>query len=1157
MRSMETTSNNIGAGGLDLLKPVPHTGAAGRPALAAVIDRIRRRWRLRLLLDGLLWTLILALTVIVAAAWLVNAWHFDANALWALRFVTLFSLLALVSWFCIRPLRRLPDDVRVALYLEEHAPGLKSIVLGAVDARQADAAERSLQLVEQLEARALEACAQIEFGDRVERDHLRSAAMRLGLVLLVTLGLALWPPAFLRSGAPALLQAWASASEVSPYRIELAPGDVEIARGADQSIRATIDGFDGDDVRLWTSTDGGASWQESDMTTDAPGHYQGFLFDIAADTDYYVSGAGRETRIHRLSVTDIPAVESIGLRYHFPAYTMLPPQSVDDSGDIAALRGTRVEVKIVPTTAIPGGALELGDGQRIELVPGEAGAWRGEITVREDDSYRVILQRSSGVAVETLPEYRIAALNDLYPQVAILSPGRDTKVSMIEEPLLRVRASDDQGIARLELVLSVNGEAEQRIALRTVNTGPGADQQVEAEHIVYLEDLGLQPGDLISYYVSAEERAPDTTKRTATSDIFFYQVRPFSNNFRRAQQGGGGGGGGGAGGEQQGQLSEQQKQFVIATFKMMRDRATFNDATWQDNLDLLVTAQSRIRDRVEAIVRRLQLRTLVHTDERYRVILDELPQAVEAMHKVESQLGDAAVETALSDAQVALKHLQRADAVFRDINVALGNQGGGAAGGSQASADLANLFQLEMDKLRHQYDTVQAGAQQQPPPQEAIDEALQKLRELAQRQQQEVERMLRRKAQAQGNGSSREQLALAEQLEEMARQLERLSREQPNRELRQSIKQMREAAGAMREAAEAEAGASGSGGVEQARKAAENLREARRLLDKGRVRQFSEEVERSLRRAELAERKQAEIQREVADFDTGRDQNFDERLNRLEKKKQSLAQTLDELEGELGGLVTSAKDEQPKAQQSLRQAIRDAHDNRLQDRIGRTRQMLRQDNRPLADDNEAEIQKGIAQMREQIETALAGVDERGTRGTARSLEELRELARELRSIRDRRAATEPNREDASDDARSGSSRAEANAGANRGATSGSANRGGQAGGSNAFDGHGGGIVQPGELEDIAKRARRVTENLVEENRLQPGDIDPLLASLETLAQDPQGADLALRALMELEFRLRNELDAGELPDLLVSEPGEVPDEYRDMIADYFRNLSRE
>jgi hypothetical protein len=334
-------------------------------------------------------------------------------------------------------------------------------------------------------------------------------------------------------------------------------------------------------------------------------------------------------------------------------------------------------------------------------------------------------------------------------------------------------------------------------------------------------------------------------------------------------------------------------------------------------------------------------------------------------------------------------------------------------------------------------------------------------------------------------------------------------------------------------------------------------------------RQFSEEVERSLRRAELAERKQAEIQREVAAFDTGRDERFEQRLNRLEQKKRSLAKALNELEDELGELATTAKDEQPKAGQSLRQAIRDAHENRLQDRIGRTRQMLRQDNRGLAEDNEAEIRKSIAQLREQIESALAGIDERGARGMARSLEELQELARELRSIRDRRARAEANQpgangEPARADADGDSNRADAGGNPNRGDTRGDANYRGAAGGSNFFDGHShsGGIVQPREVEDIVKRARRVTESLVEENRLQPGEIDPLLANLEALAQDPNSAppaahDLALRALMELEFRLRNEHQAPDAPAPLVAEPAEIPDEYRDLIADYFRNLSEE
>ena len=1129
---MDTTRNNIGARLFDLLAPVRRQ-VDGRPALSAIIERIRRRWRLRLLVNGLLWTLALTTALILISAWLLNAWHFTPPAIWSLRVIGVSALVALVLHFCVKPLRREVDDVRVALYLEEHEPGLKSLILSAVDARRADPRNLSPQLVDHLVERALDACARVEYGDPVERQKLRHAGSKLGIALLVMIGLALWPPGFLRSGAPALLQPWTSASEVSPYRIELAPGDIEIARGDDQLISARIDGFDGAGVLLFTSRDAGETWQQTVLaTTNEPGRYESFLFDLRQDTDYYVTGAGRQSPTHRITVADIPAIESIGLRYNFPAYTMLPPATSQGSGDIAALQGTRVEVLIEPTIEIPGGALRLADGQRIDLRRADEATWIGEITVQQDSAYQVTLQRASGIPVDASAEFRITALDDHVPSVSITSPGRDIKVSMIEEPVLKVRASDDQGIASLELVLSVNGETEQRIQLMPAMDEPGARQQVEAEHVVYLEDLGLRPGDLISYYVNAEDRAPTDAAKTATSDIFFYQVRPFRNNYRRAEQQGGGGGGGGAqGGQQQGHLSEQQKQFVVATFKMIRDRNSFSDQSYLENLELLATAQARIRDRVEAIIRRISSRAIVQQDQRYKVIMQELPLAVEAMREVEQQLQQSEIEPALTDAQIALKHLQRADAEFRDINVSLANQGGGGAGNNTGTEDLANLFQLEMDKLRHQYETVQRGAQQ-PPQAEMIDETLDKLRELARRQQQEVERAMRRQGQVQNSNANQRQLALAAELEAMARQLERLSRTQPNPQLQQSIKQMRQAAEAMRRAASS-ATAGGTGGIDQARQAAENLREARRLLDQGRVRQFSEKVERSLRLAELAEKKQSAIRQEVSALDDKWGDKLEAQLEQLNQKKQALAKSLTDLESELSSLTTTAKEEQPEAGQSLKQAIRAGREYRLHDRIGRTRQMVLLDEREHALDNETKIQQGIGEIREHIESALANVGEQGNRELERSLEQLHDLARELRFLRQRTAGT-------------------ANG---PGADADTAGR-------IDFDEE---PIGQEELNDIAERTRELGGGLLDQGA-SASDIDPVLAQIEALTRGRNGEaipassaqyDLALRALMELEYNLRNKFEEPEYPELLISEPTELPDDYEAMVADYFRKLSQQ
>jgi hypothetical protein len=1126
---MDTTQSSRIATGPEGL-PAKRPGSDAPRTIDALIARLRRRWRLRLMLSGLAQVLVLTTATVLAAAWLLNEFHFSASAVWTLRLLSLTVLAGTIYVACVKPLRRRVSDARVALYLEEREPSLGGLLASAVDTRRAPDHDVSPRLAARVAEQALEACRRLDYGDAAEAYNLRRAWLRLGLAMLATALLAAWPPQFLRFGAPALLMPWTGAADYSPYRIDLQPGDIEIPRGGDQLISARIPGYDGDDVLLFTSRDDGRSWQQASMSIGAEASiFEAFLFDLDRHLDYYVSGAGQQSPVHRISVAEIPAIEEIALRYHFPEYTLLAPQTLTGSGDINALRGTRVEVMIRPTIDIPGGELLLDDGRAIALGRSADDSWVGEIRVEADATYRVRLQRASGVSVDASPDYRIQVLDDRHPNVSILSPGRDTKVSMVEEALLRVSASDDQGIADLQLVMSVNGAAEEVIDLIPAAKNSASGREVEAEHVLFLEQLDLRPGDLISYYVKARDRAPENRDRTATSDMFFYQVRPFSTHYRNASQQGGGGGSQG-GQQQQGHLSEQQKQFVVATFKMIRDRDSYSDEAWRDNLELLATAEARIRDRVEAILRRIGRRTIVRVDERYKVVLEELPQAVEAMLEVEKLLRESEVESALTDAQRALLHLQRADAVFREINVSMASNSGGSAGSNSSFNDLANLFELEMDKLRNQYDTVQRGQQQSP--QQVIDETLERLRELARRQQREVERQLRQRDRSLDGGENARQQALADELEEMARQLERLTREQRNQRLQQSIAQMRQAAEAMRRAANA----SGGGGADAARRAQESLRQAERLLDQGRVQQFSEAVEQNLRRAELAERKQASIGEDVADIDEPPGQRLEKELDRLQQRKQALAEDLAELESEIGRLAGEARAEQPKAGEALKRALETARANRLQDRIERTRPMLQLGEKEHAIANENEIRQGIARVRKHLEEALAQVGEPGERGMQRSLEQLRSLARELRFMRERAAG-----------------------GGEANTPDGGAASGGTANGQGGYAITG---VQPlrGDLEDIAKRGRELGHELLELG-VPTGDVEPVLQRIEALtgAQDlPRSASLseeALRALMELEYNLRKDLDDEPASEPMLSEAAEVPAGYDDMIADYFRRLS--
>ena len=247
-------------------------------------------------------------------------------------------------------------------------------------------------------------------------------------------------------------------------------------------------------------------------------------------------------------------------------------------------------------------------------------------------------------------------------------------------------------------------------------------------------------------------------------------------------------------------------------------------------------------------------------EEEFQSIAEDLVAAIAEMKPAEEKLNAKAPNDALPPEQRALVHLQRAEARFRDVQVAF--QQGGMPGEQQRMAeDLADLFELELDKLHNQYETVERGERQET--QQEVDEALQRLEELARRQEQENERQRKLPAQMGMSGAAgQNQRQLIEQTEELARQLERLARERSRPDLAQTARRLQQAADSMKRASANRS----SGEIGQGTEALEQLREARRLLERNREFEMSSEMDDLTERAERARRMQERITSQVGEL---------------------------------------------------------------------------------------------------------------------------------------------------------------------------------------------------------------------------------------------------------------------------------------------------
>ena len=1152
--------------------------SGNRDDLFNVIRRVRNRWRLRVAMRGTAVVAAAGLAAFLLSSYGLEFFKFSAGAVVAFRVLTWLTLVGLLYWFLARPLARAIPDERVALYLEEHDPSLQAAVLSALEetklGERTDSPDYSPALVDRLIQEAVEHCRELDWGAAVEREKIRRSSGYLAVVSAVALLAFILGPSYLRDGATALMAPIGSLDEASPYHIEVVPGDATIARGSDPTITARLLGFDSGEVTLFMRTSPNAPWDPVPMIPQegeevVPGGFETLLFDVREETSYFVESVGVQSDTFTLDVIDLPYVEHLELEYHFPAYTGLEPRLIQDGGDIAVLRGTEVRVRVFPTMSTPAGRLVFDETTATDLTRRDDGVLTANFTIAEDGFYQVELEGPSGERVSASPRYTIDVLTDQPPSVMFVKPGRDATASAIEEVFLEARADDDFGIRSLTLTYSVNGGPEETIGL--FNSETGGSKEVSAGHTFFLEEFELEPGDFVSYYGTAGDNLAGED-RVVKSDLYFIQIRRFSRDFRAAQSQGGGGGGGGGGGDARA-LSEAQRQIISATFNVIRDRDTFSEDDYRENLVFLTLAQGRLREQVETLLRRMNSRVMP-ADPAFRSILAVLPRAATEMAAAETALQEQDVDTALPAEQRALQQLQRAEEAYDEVRVQQGGGGGGGGGGQNSAQDLADLFELELDKLQNQYETVQRGQQETSDNQ--IDELMERLKELARRQEQEAERQRRRArggqtAQAGGGASQR---ALAEEAEEAARRLERLARELGSPDMMQASRRLQEAADAMREAA---ANADNQGFAE-AGAALDRLREVQRQLQGEQSDRLSRDIEDAQRRAVALANEEADVTNQVAELGDLTDQERADRVLRLIERKDEMEAQVADLERELDSTSAEFRRDEGDASRALQDAANGIRESQLKEKIRYSRGLVRARSPEYARQFEEEIGGDIGDLEQHLADAAEAVGNSKGSGSEQALDRTRDLMRSLESLEQRIQQGGQARNQQGQGQQGQGQQGQQGQGQQGGGQQGGQVAGGggdTVGGPFGWGGPGSrfrGEYNPRdirqwqrEFQERGMEAQELQRMLRAENLGEVGDLSDIIQAMRAL-NDPrvyQDVDeiarlqtFVLEELKRFEYRLRREV-SGDSEELFLAGSEEVPSGFRDLIEEYFKSLAEQ
>src|SRR5580698_5353323 len=726
--------------------------------LAHYLDRLEHRLRMFAWTRGAaaVFGAALILTVAIVASLTLSA--FSPVGLIVGRFVLFLGIGAAIAVGLVVPLLRM-NRRRAAQEVEQRHPGFDQRLLTFTERSRDNAADPFLPL---LAEDALIVARDAEPEQVINKSRFIRFASLGAAAASVLVYLMFWGPGVFGYGTALLWGSYSKDQASKPfYSIAVQPGSRTIRRKSDQEITASLSGFSASHANVYVQYAGSSKWEEAPMQPQSAGPGFAFLLvRVPDDLQYYVEAGGIRSDTFKLHTIDLPSVKNIHVTYNYPSWTGMPSVTEDPGGDLRAVEGTVAQVQIQTDKPLSNAQVVFEEGKPINLDATKQNGAAGDnktttnIPIEKDGTYHITVM-DHGELVRLTDDYFIEARKVGMPSVKITKPGKDAKVSPIEEVAVTVSGEDDYPLQELDLHYSVNGAPEKVVSMLKEK---GA-KKVDGSMLLSLEDFKLVPGDIVSLYATARDG-----KNSAKTDMFFVQAVPFEFEYSQSQSGGGGGGGGG---DQEQQISEREKEIIAATFNQLKGDAKVQAAA-AENGKYLSDTQAKLRDQAQSLANRTKARQLDGSGAAFQQFVKEMELAVASMTPASEKLKGLAFQDAMTPEQQALQHLLRAESTFRQIQVQISRGGGGGGGGGGAGRDLANLFDLELDKDKNQYETNAGSAAEQK--QQQVDEALKKLEELARRQQQLAEQQQNNPQQL--AQQRYEQEMLRREAEELKRQME-------------------------------------------------------------------------------------------------------------------------------------------------------------------------------------------------------------------------------------------------------------------------------------------------------------------------------------------------------------------------------------------------
>lgn len=348
--------------------------------------------------------------------------------------------------------------------------------------------------------------------------------------------LGVWLPEVYATVLPRFIEPGGDHPPFSFHKIVLQIQQDEVIYGSGCEVRAVVTGGVCDKLYLFSrplpgSADGDRMEGSAQETATVMFRRSDGSFTIALNNLRQPlllrAGDGRAlSRGAQINIRYTPQITGLELEAEYPEYTGLKSGPVYSRQEGLRLPpGTRLRFLAHSNRQLLGGELRVlplaGTPTALPLQLSGERSVGAEIVIEEAFSYELRITDCDGLVCVQPMRGTVLLRPDEAPRIYVLEPGRDAVATPQTTVKFSVRAEDDYGISRLLHIRGLNNSAGRSVTLRfqPQEQGRGAVYTGEFD----LADLGVRPGDEISYFFEAVDNNPHEPN-TASSRLYSLRI---------------------------------------------------------------------------------------------------------------------------------------------------------------------------------------------------------------------------------------------------------------------------------------------------------------------------------------------------------------------------------------------------------------------------------------------------------------------------------------------------------------------------------------------------------------------------------------------------------------------------------------------------------